>query len=331
MHALGLKANAPRFELTALCDLDARRLEAVGDELGIQRRYTEAAAMLAAERPDVLCFATAPAVRLPLVELGIEHGVRAIALEKPLALTLAEAGRIVKRCAAAGVKGVVCHQLRHGEHWRQARRIVQEGGIGEVRSVQATGRPSMLRVGTHLVDAVLWLAGAVRARWVIGQAFGTSGYEEDHPCPDHLTGLLELDTGAVGLVELGTLAPRHLDEGQFWSDVAVTLVGTHGYVRLVLGGGWQAVTRWSRGRVESGPADPTPQEARHLALLADWLDDPEQVHPCELARSYHGLEALMGMALSSLERRRVDLPIEPVPAAILERLRDELSGSPAGP
>ena len=99
-------------------------------------------------------------------------------------------------------------------------------------------------------------------------------------------------------------------------------------MRVVLGAGWWAS---ARGRVDGGPADPSPQEARHLALLADWLDDPERVHPGNLARSYHGLEVLMGMALSALEHRRVDLPIEPVPDAILERLRAVLPDGPAAP
>jgi len=37
------------------------------------------------------------------------------------------------------------------------------------------------------------------------------------------------------------------------------------------------------------------------------------------------------MALSSLERRRVDLPIAPVPDAVLERLRDVLPDGAARP
>jgi predicted dehydrogenase len=330
MHALGLIANRPRFELVAACDRDPTRLASVADELGIARRYADADRMLAAESPDVLCFATPPAIRLELVELGIAHGVRAIALEKPLALSLAEAARIVERCAGAGVRGVVCHQLRHGEPWRRAKAIVTTGGIGEIRSVLATGRPSMLRVGTHLVDGLLWLAGATRARWVIGHAVGVNAYEEDHPCPDHLDGVLELDTGALATLHVGTRAPRHLSEEQFWGDVAVTVLGAEGYVRVVLGAGWEAATR-AGGRIESGSADPCPREPQHLALLADWLDDPARPHPADLTRSYHGLEILLGMALSSLERRRVDLPIAPAPAGILERLRDALPQEAAAP
>src|SRR4249919_762526 len=120
-HALGFRANEPRFALTAVCDLDPQRLASLADELGIVRRYADAETMLASEAPDVLCFATPCAVRLPLVELGVAHGVRAIALEKPLAPSLSEARRIVDVCAAAGVKGVVCHQLRHATHWQRAK------------------------------------------------------------------------------------------------------------------------------------------------------------------------------------------------------------------
>jgi len=322
-HALGLLANPDRFELVALCDRDGERLGALAHTLGITRGYSDAEAMLAAERPDLLCFATPPAVRLELVELGVRHGVRAIAFEKPLALSLADARRIIALCAD-GIKAVVCHQLKHAGHWRRVKQIVEEGGIGEIRSFHATGRPSMLRAGTHLVDAMLWLGAGTRATSVLGQAHGRKAYLEDHPCPDHVAGVVEFASGARGLLEIGSLAPRHLDDSGFWGDVAVTVRGAEGYARVVLGGGWEAVTRWSGGRVESGPADISPGEPEHMRLIADWLDDSRQVHPSSLQTSYHGFEILMGLALSSLERRRVDLPIHGTPEAILERLRDAL-------
>lgn len=322
-HARGLLANSDRFDLVALCDRDAPRLGALAHTLSITRVYTAAESMLAAERPDLLCFATPPAVRVELVELGVRHGVRAIAFEKPLALSLAEARHIVALCAG-GVKAVVCHQLKHAGHWRRVKRIVEEGGIGEIRSFEASARPSMLRVGTHLVDAVLWLGAGMRATSALGRAQGRQAYLEDHPCPDHVAGVVEFSSGARGFLEIGSLAPRHLDDGDFWGDVAVTVRGTLGYARVVLGGGWESVTRHSGGRVESGPADVSPGEPEHLRLLADWLDDPRRVHPSNLETSYHGFEILIGLALSSLERRRVDLPIAGTPEAILERLRDTL-------
>jgi UDP-N-acetylglucosamine 3-dehydrogenase len=213
-HARGVLAARRRFELVAVCDLDPARRAALAAELGVSRAYADADRMLAAERPDVLVFATPPTVREALVEVGLRHGVRAIACEKPLACSLGEARRIVDRCAAAGVRGVVCHQLRYGAHWQRVKAIVAAGALGEVRLIHATGRPSMLRVGTHLVDAMLWLAGGGSADWVLGQACGHATFAEDHPGPEHLSGEVHLASGVRGLLEIGSLAPRHLDEAE---------------------------------------------------------------------------------------------------------------------
>jgi predicted dehydrogenase len=327
-HALGLLANSRRFELTAVCDQESSRAKALAEELSVPRIFTDADAMLASERADVLCFATQPAVRSRLVELGIRHGVRAIALEKPLALSLEEARAITSACDIAGVRAVVCHQLRHAEHFRRVKAIAADGGLGRIRLLHATARPSMLRVGTHLVDLMLWLAGASRATAVSGHADGVLAYAEDHPCPDHVAGIVELDSGARGVLEIGCRAPRHLTDEGFWGDVAVTLWGTHGHARVVLGGGWEAVTRDAARVRQSGPADSSPQEATHLALLADWLDDGRRVHPSNVTASLHGLEVLLGIAWSSLSRRRVALPLAGAPDGILERLRTDLIAAP---
>ena len=324
-HARGVLTNPRRFELVAVCDLDPARRAALAAELGVPRTYADADHMLAAEQPDVLAFATPPAVREALVELGLRHGVRAIACEKPLACSLGEARRIVDRCASAGVRGVVCHQLRYGAHWQHVKTMVGAGALGEVRLVHATGRPSMLRVGTHLVDAMLWLAGGGPASWVLGQAHGRATLTEDHPGPEHLSGLVHLASGVRGVLEVGSLAPRHLPEAEYWGDVAVTIVGSHGHARTVLGSGWEAVTA-DGGRIAGGP-DPAPQEAHHLALLADWIDDASAVHPASFAASYHGLEVLMGLALSSIGRRCVALPIEDTEEDILGRLGEALGGA----
>lgn len=324
-HADGILANPRRFELVAVCDLHPARRAALAAELGVAACYADAEHMLAAERPDVLVFATPPAVREALVELGCRHGVKAIACEKPLASSLSEARRIVDRCAAADVRGVVCHQLRWGAHWQRVRAVVEAGSLGELRLVHATGRPSMLRVGTHLVDAMLWLTGGGPAAWVLGQAHGTATIAEDHPGPEHLSGVVHLASGVRGVLEVGSLAPRHLPEADYWGDVAVTLVGSHGHARVVLGGGWEVVTA-DRGRGAGGP-DLAPQEAQHLARLADWIDDVAAVHPASFLASYHGLEVLLGLALSSITRRSVALPIEDTEEDILMRLRQALSGA----
>jgi predicted dehydrogenase len=313
MHAQAIQANPERFALTAVCDLDPARLTPFAAQFNIPNTYTDAHTMLATEQPDVLCFATLPAVRLPLVELGVRHGVKAIAFEKPMALSLAEARQILTLCATAGVKTIICHQLKYGAHWQKAWEIVRSGALGDIHTLHATARPSMLRVGTHLVDTMLWFNGGQRGLWVMGQAHGTAAYAEDHPCPDHIMGVIQFANGVRGLLECGTLAPHVMPEEDFWLDGAVTVYGSHGYVRAGIGSGWQTLTVASGGQLLSGPPDLRPQEPRFYRDLADWLDDAQRVHPCHGDISYHGFELLIGMGLSSVERRQVDIPITPIP------------------
>lgn len=328
MHARAILSQPQRFNLTAVCDLDPERLDAFVAEFGLAKTYTDADTMLAAEQPDVLCFATMPNVRLPLVELGIRHGVKAIAFEKPMALSLAEAKQMVDLSAADGVKLIVCHQWRFSPLWRQTYDLIHSGDIGDIHTIHATSRPSLLRVGTHLVDYMIWLNGGYRGDWVLGQAHGRDAYAEDHPCPDHLSGAIQFANGVRGILDCGTLAPQLLDEENFWEDCGIAIYGTHGYIRAVLGTGWHAVTRTSGGAVLSGPPDPTPQEPAHMQALADWLDDPAAVHPCNGEASYAGFELLMGMLLSSLERRKVDMPMDIPATPVLQQLQHALSTTP---
>jgi hypothetical protein len=93
-------------------------------------------------------------------------------------------------------------------------------------------------------------------------------------CPDHAAGIVELDSGARAVLEIGSLAPRHLDDGDFWQDLAVTVWGTHGFARVVLGAGWQAVIRGSGGQVQTGPTDSFPGEPEHLRLRDALSQEP---------------------------------------------------------
>ena len=62
-----------------------------------------------------------------------------------------------------------------------------------------------------------------------------------------------------------------------------------------------------------------------VTYLADWVQSPPRGHPSSVEVAYHGFEILIGLALSSLERRAVDLPIAPLPSEpVLPRLERTL-------
>jgi hypothetical protein len=45
--------------------------------------------------------------------------------------------------------------------------------------------------------------------------------------------------------------------------------------------------------------------------IADWLDDPAQVHPCHGESAFQGFQIAMAMCRSAVQRGKVTLPLGP--------------------
>jgi hypothetical protein len=81
---------------------------------------------------------------------------------------------------------------------------------------------------------------------------------------------------------------------------------------VLTGGGWRALTRDSKG-VLSGPGnmDYAHDMPPYVQEMADWLDDPAKVHPCNGERAYKGFEIMMAICRSAVRRGKVKLPLGP--------------------
>ncbi|MDX7952377.1 Gfo/Idh/MocA family oxidoreductase [Lichenihabitans sp. Uapishka_5] len=117
--------------IVALCDRDPERLRLVGDQFGIARRYTDAAAMLAAERLDFVDIATTVPSHRALVELAARHRVPVIC-QKPFAATMDDARAMVAACDAAGVALMVHENFRWQSAIRAVKAVIDTGEIGPV-------------------------------------------------------------------------------------------------------------------------------------------------------------------------------------------------------
>jgi len=323
-HARAFTDNADRFDLVAICDRDEERLGNLSSEYPGPETFTDAEEMLARTKPDVLCFVTPPQIRLELIELGVRHKVKAIAYEKPMADSLVTARRMRDMCREAGVKTVVSHQHKFGDHWRSVRRLVDNGDLGQIRTIHATARGRLLHYGTHLTDYMMFLSGGQRAKWVVGHVQGNGNLDDTHPAPDYTMAQFEFENGARGILECGELSPKQPGDNPFWLDAGVAVYGSEGHARAVVGSGWSAVLRSSAEALGSGEGmNVRRDQRRYIRELADWLDDPQKVHPCSGETTYHGFEVIMGACISALEHRRVDLPLQKV-EPVIERLRTEL-------
>ena len=323
-HADAFFANS-RFEIVGVCDIDQERLDAAVDKFSVPFASTDAAQMLAETKPDVFCFCTLPSLRLELVRVGVEAGVRLIAYEKPIATSTSEALEMMKLLRDAGVKSVISHQHRYGEHYKKVKDIVASGAIGRVHTVYGHATGWMLHMMTHLIDYMRWYNDEAGAEWVVGQASGKEKFEDNHPSPDYIAGLIQFENGVRGIVECGEGAPDVPEVDYWWRKCRVGAQGTEGFAEVLTGGGWRAITRDSGG-VISGPGnmDYAHDMPPYVQQMADWLDDPDEIHPCNGESAFEGFQIAMAICRSVVQRGKVSLPLGPG-ASELEALKNAIS------
>jgi predicted dehydrogenase len=306
-HATAFQAN-PRFEVVGLCDIDAARLSAAAAKLGNPATGTDAAALAKQIKPDVFCFCTLPNIRTNLIQAAADNNVRLIAFEKPVALTSKEAMAINQIIQKSGIKTVVSHQHRYGEHYRRVKEIIASGALGRVHTVYGTATGWMMHMLSHLIEYMRWFNNNVDAQWVMGQASGRVKLADIHCSPDYIGGFIHFANGVRGIVECGAGAPDVPEVDYWWRKCRIGAQGTEGYAEVLTGGGWRAVTK--KG-VESGPGcmnydlDMPP----YIQEMADWLDDDKKVHSCNFADAYKGSEIMMGLCRSAMLGGQVALPL----------------------
>lgn len=300
----------PRFQLVGLCDVELSRAEAAAQKYGNPPTGTDVAAMLARTRPDIFCFCTPPNIRIPLIRQGVEAGVKLIAFEKPIALSTNEALDIMELTRAAKVKTLVSHQHRYGEHYKKVKEIIASGAIGRVHTVYGTATGWMMHMLTHLIEYTRWYNNYAEADWVVGQASGTEKFKDNHPSPDYVAGLIQFSNGVRGIVESGDGAPDVPEVEYWWRKCRVGAQGTEGFAEVLTGGGWRAITRDSGG-VISGPGcmDYVHDMVPYIQEMADWLDDPNRLHPCDGETAYKGFEIMMAICRSATQGGKVKLPL----------------------
>lgn len=109
----------PDVRVVAACDRDPSK----------GQRYTDAAAMLDREKPDVLDIVTDPRSHGPLIRLAAERRVPVIC-QKPMAPALQECEELVALCRSRGVWFAIHENWRWQAPLRRVRELLRSGAIG---------------------------------------------------------------------------------------------------------------------------------------------------------------------------------------------------------
>lgn len=319
VHA-GALAAVDGFALRALCDLDAERLAAVGENVGIAEQYVDLEDALAAVEPAHVTIATPPTARLPLVETAVDHGVESVVVEKPMANSYREVRRMREVADAADVHLAVGFQTLWAEEIRAIKDWIDDGSLGEVSRLVGTTKGGLGAQGCHFLHMLDWLLDGT-PETVRAFADGPAGLDpgmnpwiHDHVEPE--TTVLELTYPGDRRVfcHFGATAPDEpAQAGSFWLEYRLDVIGTHGVARFVHGDHAHAL--FEDGTTEHVDARAFDEDgymtAGYYDRLARALVDPDLEHPSRSAAAT-AAHRTMDAAMRSAERRRaIDGRIEP--------------------
>ena len=219
----------PGVRLAAVADPVAAALADATAATGAQG-FAEPLAMLEEAELDAVVIAAPTTAHVALALAAIERGV-AVLVEKPLASTVEEAGRILEASRLTGVPVQVGHVERFNPAVRELGRLLGDDGwlstVYAITSRRAGPFPARIRdvgvtidLATHDVDILSWVAGERPQRV---HAETAQRIHADHE--DLLFGLLHFPSGVVAQLDVDWLTPakrRQLvvvgEEGMFELD-----------------------------------------------------------------------------------------------------------------
>ncbi|MBB3458570.1 putative dehydrogenase [Rhizobium sp. BK313] len=230
-------------QIIAICDRDPERLKIVGDQFGIERRYSDAAALFADGGFDFVDIATTVQSHRALVEMAAAHKIPAIC-QKPFAKTLSDAKAMVRACADAGIPLMVHENFRWQTPIQAVKTVLQSGAIGEpfwgrfsFRSGYDvfSGQPYLAEgerfiiedLGIHTLDIARFILGDVKTLTARTKRVNPKIKGEDVA-----TIMLDHQNGATSIVDVSYATKLGTEP---FPETLIEIDGTLGTIRLSQG------------------------------------------------------------------------------------------------
>jgi predicted dehydrogenase len=300
----GYLPNADRFRVLAICDLNEERLNALADEVGVQRRVRSFDDLLAMDDVDIIDICTPPGLHLEQTLKALAAG-KHVVCEKPLVGSLEQVDQIMEAEKSAKGRLMPIFQYRFGNGAQQVKRIIDAGIAGKpylataetfwtrgaaYYSVPWRGKWStelggiLMAHAIHLHDLLFHLMGP--ATWLFGR---TGTFVNPIETEDTISASVELASGAFASLS-GTLGSREQISRLRLAFENVTFEsGLEPYEPGVKA--WRII-----------PA--SPEIGKQIeAALADWEDVPPG-YATQMRRFHHALMTGGPLPVTTAEARR---------------------------
>ena len=323
------------LEFAAVCDVVPEQMENLLAKHELQNdssihRYTDYKEMIEQEQPQLVGIATESGVHAEIALYCIDHGVNVI-IEKPMAMSIADANEIIRRSEEKGVKVSACHQNRFNVAVQQMRKALEAGRFGKLshgsihvrwnrnrdyydqakwRGTWAQDGGALMNQCIHGIDLLRWMMGEE-----IDEVYGVTRQQFHHylEAEDIGMAVVKFQNGAVATIEGTTnVYPKNLEETLY-------LFGENGTVKL---GGkstnnidvWDFADEGEEDQKNKGLQEATSNVYGngHTSLYADMID-AIQNNRRPYVDAYAGknaLELVLAIYKSQKEGRPVKLPLE---------------------
>ncbi|MEG0586223.1 MAG: Gfo/Idh/MocA family oxidoreductase [Christensenellaceae bacterium] len=328
-------AIANKLDIAAVCDVEEKNMNEKLQKFELQdsgiRQYTDYKKMLEEERPQLVAIATESGKHASIALDCIHAGCNLI-IEKPIALSIEDADKIIAEADKNGVKVCACHQNRFNKSIQKIREAMEAGRFGrlfhgtahirwnraEEYYKQAPWRGTWEQDGGALMNQCIHNIDLLR--WMMGDEIDeVCAYTDrlSHPyidAEDLGIAIIRFKNGSYGIVEGTTnVFPNNLEETLY-------LFGEKGTAKA----GGKSVNIIEEWRFADGIDDAERVKAEfhespknvygfgHTPLYADVIDAIKNNRkPYVDARAgKRALELVLAIYKSASEGKSVKLPIE---------------------
>ena len=323
-----------KLDIAAICDIEESKIDKsiVKSNLSKSvRKYTSYKELLDKERPELVAICTESGKHGQIALDCIDAGCNVI-IEKPIALSLAEADKIIQRAEEKNVKVSACHQNRFNKSIQKIREAVEEKRFGRLlygtahirwnrgedyyrqapwRGTWEQDGGALMNQCIHNIDLLRWMMGDEITE-IVGI---TDKLAHDYIDAEDLgIALVRFSNGSYGIIEGTTdIYPSNLEETLY-------IFGEKGTVKA----GGKSVNIIEEWRFADGLEDPEEIKKKyhenppnvygfgHSPLYADVIDAIKNNRKPYVSaeEGRRALELVLAIYKSAAEGRSVRLPLD---------------------
>jgi predicted dehydrogenase len=221
-------------EMVGIASRNLDKARAVAERLGFAKTYPSYDALLADPEIDAVYIPLPNHLHVPWSIKALEAG-KHVLCEKPIGLSSAEGQKLLDESKKyPHLKVMEAFMYRHHPQWQRAKKLVEEGAIGELRSIQTffsyynddpenirnmanIGGGGLMDIGCYCISLSRFLFGAEPRRVI--------GIVEYDP-------VFKTDRLASGMMDFGTGTSTWTCATQLNDYQRVNIVGTEGRVEI---------------------------------------------------------------------------------------------------